>query len=187
MHHIHVYKPSVDLELTSEMSSLELIDIQESLALMINHNGLINVSVEDLDIFAARPCQSYIGYSEKNVGDALETFCRQVAPDDLQAMIIYAWTSNNNVIREAHALEDFVESCSDMYGFTIKWGISRVGKEQRCAKLLVLFTTEKAAPNETTDKKIYQVEENFSHRKVMLPLGVGVKIKKGDINWEFFK
>ena len=70
MHHIHVYKPSVDLELTSEMSSLELIDIQESLALMINHNGLINVSVEDLDIFAARPCQSYIGYSEKNVEDA---------------------------------------------------------------------------------------------------------------------
>lgn len=184
---VEVYKPQIEIKIMNDLSSLEKADILESLSLMINGRGLMSVSVEDLEILEGRPCESFIGYSEKNVEDALETFCRKTAPDDIQAMIIYAWTSNNNIIREAHALEDFVESCSDMYGFTIKWGISRVGKEQRCAKLLVLFTTEKAAPNETTDKKIYQVEENFSHRKVMLPLGVDVKIKKGDINWEFFK
>ena len=184
---IHIYKPQVEIRIVNDhISSLEKADILESLSFMINGRGLMSVSVEDIQMFAGRACEAYIGYNA-TVKDALETFCRQVAPDDIQAMIIYAWTSNNNVIREAHALEDFVESCSDMYGFTIKWGISRVGKEQRCAKLLVLFTTEKAAPNETTDKKIYQVEENFSHRKVMLPLGVDVKIKKGDINWEFFK
>lgn len=184
MHHIHVYKPTVEIELTSDTSSLEFADILESLSFMVNHKGLKNVSIEDLEIFAGRPCESYIGYGE-NVEDALKTFCRKVAPDNIQAIIIYAFTSNN-LITGAHALEKFVDSCSDMFDFTVKWGINRAGKELKSEKILVLYSTEKATPNRMINNS-YQVEEYLAYRKVMLPLGISSIIKKGDINWEFFK
>ena len=166
------------------MSSLKITDTLESLALIINnHSGLMNVSVEDLKMFAGRTCKAYIGYSN-NVDDALETLCRKVDPGDIQAIIIFAWTSNN-VIRDAHIIEDFVEECSSMYEFSIKWGINRVGKKTG-AKLLALYSTEKAVPNQTAEKP-YEVEESFAYRRMMLPLGIDVTLEKGKIDWEFFK
>lgn len=151
---------------------------------MVNHKGLKNVNIEDLEIFAGKTCEAYIEYSE-SVNDALKTFCRKVAPDEIQALIIYAWTSNN-VIRDAHIIKNFVDECSSTYNFNIKWGINRAGKEKKGGKILVIYSTEKATPNRMINNS-YQVEEYLAYRKVMLPLGMDAMIKKGDNNWEFYK
>lgn len=182
MHNIHVYKPSVEIELTSKMSSLEMTDVLESLSLMINNRGLMNVNVEDLKMLAGRPCDAYIGYSEKDVEDALNTFCIKTAPDDIKALIIYGWTS---YIKDAHRIRRFANECTTAFHMEIKWGIQYTNK-QIGSKILVLYSTKKAASHQAAEEP-YQVEESYTYRKVLFPLGISAKMKKGDIDWNFFK
>jgi len=183
MHKIHIYKPSMVVELASEMDSLKMTDVLESVQSMINtRGGLKDVSVEDLKILAGRNCEAYIGYSEKGLEDALNTFCIKTAPDDIRALIIYGWTSH---IKDAHRIRRFANECTTAFDMEIKWGIQYTNK-QIGSKILVLYSTKKAASHQAAEEP-YQVEESYTYRKVVFPLGISAQMKKGDIDWKYFK
>jgi hypothetical protein len=67
----------------------------------------------------------------------------------------------------------------------IKWGIQYTNK-QIGSKILVLYSTKKAASHQAAEAP-YQVEESHTYRKVVFPLGISAQMKKGDIDWKYFK
>lgn len=183
MHNIHVYKPSVEIKLASEMSSLEMTDVLESLSSILNNRGALkDLSAEDLKMLAGRKCEAYIGYSDKSLEDALNSFCIKTAPDDIKALIIYGWTS---YIKDAHRIRRFANECTTAFHMEIKWGIQYTNK-QIGSKILVLYSTKKAASHQAAEAP-YQVEESHTYRKVVFPLGISAQMQKGDIDWNFFK
>jgi len=169
---IHIYKPFEIKIVNEHLSSYE------KALVLASFKDLVDACFEDLaNVAVRRPFEVVIEHGDIN--QALDSFRRSTAPDDIKAILICAWVaSSSKVIRETtRTLNDFAE-CASSLGILVKWKIA-CSEQDQTDKLMVLFSREEAAPEETVIP--YYVEEYNSNRIINMPFAATVLMKKGEV------